>query len=156
EGVHDRSEARVDGDLRGQLERPRGGRVQRARPEDGAVAGGVPRGDGRKDGGKQGTTFQFLKHQSALCRSRPGGIGTCPFPKAARGTGSKRCEQRGEPHGNLLCECGLLYNGSDSASGAQTERRGGAGPVGGLLGGKDPTGRFYSRGQRSEVSSLGS
>ena len=27
-------------------------------------------------------------------------------------------------------------------SGAQTERRGGAGPVGGLLGGKDPTGRL--------------
>jgi hypothetical protein len=26
--------------------------------------------------------------------------------------------------------------------GAQTERRGSAGPVGGLLGGKDPTGRF--------------
>src|SRR5687768_1742437 len=26
--------------------------------------------------------------------------------------------------------------------GAQTGRRGGAGPVGGLLGGKDPTGRF--------------
>jgi hypothetical protein len=26
--------------------------------------------------------------------------------------------------------------------GAQTERRGGAGPVGGLLGGKGPTGRF--------------
>ena len=26
--------------------------------------------------------------------------------------------------------------------GAQTERRGGAGPAGGLLGGKDPTGRF--------------
>src|SRR5262245_23402852 len=30
----------------------------------------------------------------------------------------------------------------DNASGAQTERRGGAGPVGGLLGGKDPAGRF--------------
>src|SRR5262245_7762116 len=30
----------------------------------------------------------------------------------------------------------------DSASGAQTERRGGAGPVRGLLGGKGPTGRF--------------
>ena len=30
------------------------------------------------------------------------------------------------------------------AGGAQTERRGGAGPVGGLLGGKDPTGRFLS------------
>src|SRR5437763_5105027 len=28
--------------------------------------------------------------------------------------------------------------------GAQTVRRGGAGPVGGLLGGKDPTGRFTS------------
>ena len=27
--------------------------------------------------------------------------------------------------------------------GAQTERRGGAGPVRGLLGGKDLTGRFY-------------
>jgi hypothetical protein len=27
--------------------------------------------------------------------------------------------------------------------GAQTERRGGAGPVGGLLGGKDPTGRLF-------------
>src|SRR5262245_17686511 len=30
----------------------------------------------------------------------------------------------------------------DSASGAQTERRGGAGPAGGLLGGKDPAGRL--------------
>src|SRR5262249_8014988 len=30
----------------------------------------------------------------------------------------------------------------DIVPSAQTERRGGAGPVGGLLGGKDPTGRF--------------
>src|SRR5436305_7028715 len=30
----------------------------------------------------------------------------------------------------------------DIVPGAQTERRGGAGPVRGLLGGKDPTGRF--------------
>src|SRR5262245_7608945 len=30
----------------------------------------------------------------------------------------------------------------DIAPSAQTERRGDAGPVGGLLGGKDPTGRF--------------
>src|SRR5215831_1323029 len=29
--------------------------------------------------------------------------------------------------------------------GAQTERRGGAGPAGGLLGGKDPAGRCHSR-----------
>jgi hypothetical protein len=33
----------------------------------------------------------------------------------------------------------------DIVPGAQTERRGGAGPVGGLLGGKDPTGRFVCR-----------
>src|SRR5262249_48109296 len=32
--------------------------------------------------------------------------------------------------------------GGDIAAGAQTERRGGAGPAGGLLGGKDPAGRF--------------
>jgi hypothetical protein len=32
------------------------------------------------------------------------------------------------------------------AFGAQTERRGGAGPVRGLLGGKDLTGRFRFRG----------
>src|SRR5438552_2350095 len=38
--------------------------------------------------------------------------------------------------------------------GAQTGRRGGAGPAGGLLGGKDPTGRFFFRvrSQRSGVS----
>jgi hypothetical protein len=39
-------------------------------------------------------------------------------------------------------ERGLLSIGGGDPSGAQTERRGGAGPVGGLLGGKDPTGRF--------------
>src|SRR5262245_5442694 len=33
--------------------------------------------------------------------------------------------------------------------GAQTERRGGAGPAGSLLGGKDPTGRFPSCDQSS-------
>jgi hypothetical protein len=39
-------------------------------------------------------------------------------------------------------ENGLLYKGSGDPSGAQTERRGGAGPVRGLLGGKDLTGRL--------------
>jgi hypothetical protein len=39
----------------------------------------------------------------------------------------------------------------DIAAGAQTERRGGAGPVRGLLGGKDLTGRFSSRGQESDL-----
>jgi len=41
-------------------------------------------------------------------------------------------------------EGGLQYNEEAIASGAQTERRGGAGPVRGLLGGKDLTGRFLS------------
>src|SRR5262245_61964319 len=35
----------------------------------------------------------------------------------------------------------------DIAAGAQTERRSGAGPVRGLLAGKDPTGRFSCRSQ---------
>ena len=40
----------------------------------------------------------------------------------------------------------------DIAPGAQTERRGGAGPVRGLLGGKDLTGRFRFSGQDQVVS----
>jgi hypothetical protein len=44
----------------------------------------------------------------------------------------------------LLEGGGLRYNGNGDPSGAQTERRGGAGPVRGLLGGKDLTGRFFS------------
>jgi len=50
---------------------------------------------------------------------------------------------------DLTRESGLQYNGRDNAAGAQTERRGGAGPVRGLLGGKDRTGRFI---RGSEVS----
>src|SRR5438093_3134912 len=54
----------------------------------------------------------------------------------------------------LLCDGGLHQVGSDNASGAQTERRGGAGPMRGLLGGKDPTGRFsrlsFALGQNSK------
>jgi len=41
----------------------------------------------------------------------------------------------------ILCrDGGLPYNEKAVASGAQTERRGGAGPLGGSLGGKAPTG----------------
>src|SRR5262245_62102507 len=47
--------------------------------------------------------------------------------------------------GDLHCSGGLRYNRRDSATGAQTGRRGGAGPAGGWLGGKDPTGRFRYR-----------
>src|SRR5262249_27670674 len=49
----------------------------------------------------------------------------------------------------LLQEChdeisfGLRYDGDDNASGAQTERRGGAGPAGGKACGGGPGGRFY-------------
>src|SRR5262249_39805393 len=43
--------------------------------------------------------------------------------------------------GRLLRACGLRKD-DDGPLGAQTERRVGAGPAGGLLGGKDPTGRF--------------
>jgi hypothetical protein len=42
----------------------------------------------------------------------------------------------------------------DNATSAQTERRGGAGPVRGLLGGKDLTGRFYSTIQMIKKSAL--
>src|SRR5262245_1508706 len=49
------------------------------------------------------------------------------------------------PHDSrdLLCKGGLRYTERNSAPGAQAERRGGAGPAGGLLGGKDPSGRFF-------------
>src|SRR5436305_1784739 len=42
----------------------------------------------------------------------------------------------------LLSGTGLRSNDDAIPSGAQTERRGGAGPVRGLLGGKDLTGRL--------------
>jgi hypothetical protein len=44
----------------------------------------------------------------------------------------------------VLTRGGLRYHGRVITHGAQTERRGGAGPVRGLLGGKDRTGRFSS------------
>ena len=42
----------------------------------------------------------------------------------------------------MLLKAGLPYNNDGDLSSAQTERRGYAGPVRGLLGGKDLTGRF--------------
>jgi hypothetical protein len=50
----------------------------------------------------------------------------------------------------LLLEAGLRYNEEVIHPGAQTERRGDAGPVRGLLGGKDLTGRFSFPGQGRE------
>jgi hypothetical protein len=48
---------------------------------------------------------------------------------------------RGMAHVSCLRRRSALPE-KDNAPGAQTERWGGAGPFGGLLGGKDPTGRF--------------
>jgi hypothetical protein len=41
-------------------------------------------------------------------------------------------------------EVGLRFECRDIATGAQTERRDGAGPAGACFGGKDPAGRFLS------------
>src|SRR5438034_6235632 len=60
----------------------------------------------------------------------------------ARKRVSEHQAKRGIAWLGLHFENGLRYNGDGDHSGAQTERRGGAGPVGGLLGGKDPTGRL--------------
>jgi len=43
---------------------------------------------------------------------------------------------------NLLCGCGLLYNGDGDSPGAQTVRWGGAGPVRNLLDGQGLIGQF--------------
>jgi hypothetical protein len=56
----------------------------------------------------------------------------------------KECGERGGVSPPSLRQAGLPYHGKAVASGAQTERRGGAGPVRGLLGGKAPTGQFVS------------
>src|SRR5262249_12783336 len=72
-----------------------------------------------------------------------------PAAGAARGTSTQPVQQSGKRHGSLLPRrAGLRSNGQAIGPGAQTERRGGAGPVGGLLGGKDPTGRPCSYGPR--------
>src|SRR5207244_5222665 len=74
-------------------------------------------------------------------RAEPGpaagrtGLGT-------RGGGPQGGQDRAERHGTVPFVRGLRYDGNDTSAGAQTGRRGGAGPAGGLLGGKDPTGRF--------------
>jgi hypothetical protein len=48
-------------------------------------------------------------------------------------------------HGkNLSCKAGLRYDETNNASGAQTERRGDAGPVRGLLGGKASPAALFS------------
>src|SRR5262249_22003584 len=86
--------------------------------------------------------------------------GTSPRGNRSRLSDDRPCrtespgvEWRAKPHGNLLRDGGLLYNGSDNASGAQTGRRGGAGPAGGLPGGKGPTRRFFLSGYSCLISS---
>src|SRR5262249_12978607 len=96
-------------------------------------AGGVA--DGREEARQRAVLQGFEK--------QPGGPQPSGRPprRGAGGTGFSRVEHRAEPHGHLLFGRGLLKNGS-GPPGAQTERRGGAGPVRGLPGGKEPTGRL--------------
>src|SRR5437588_3319674 len=70
-----------------------------------------------------------------------------PGPRRPRGRRAPRRPRRPERDRRRNCSVSWLLSRSavrwmDIVPGAQTERRGGAGPVGGLLGGKDPTGRF--------------
>ena len=82
---------------------------------------------------------------------------TSPSRRPLKGTCSPRGRGAGEPQdghdrqreagcGTVSVSCVLSLRSAiqwrDIVPGAQTERRGGAGPVGGLLGGKDPTGRL--------------
>src|SRR5262249_5547770 len=97
---------------------------------------------------RQPPVFQGFETQPGA-RSRPGS--TAPR-RQARGAGeatSQVIEHGAEPHGNLLRDCGLLWNGGGDPSGAQTGRRGGARPGAGLLGGKDPTGHLLQSGDQS-------
>jgi len=61
--------------------------------------------------------------------------------------------KNGNRMGKLLVGVDPQWTGTGHAAGAQTERRGGAGPVGGLLGGEDPTGRSTRMRARLEKDS---
>src|SRR5262249_48817372 len=75
---------------------------------------------------------------------RPAGRSACSGPRGVRAVTGRGGGRRAETWQLLPFLCGLRYHGGDTAAGAQTVRRGGAGPAGGLLGGKDPTGRLAS------------
>src|SRR5262249_26145483 len=92
-----------------------------------------------RKGARDGSIFEGFNAQPAGGRSAGR-----PSDRRNRRAGLGGAEKRAQPHGNLLRGYGLLYSGC-GPHGAQTERRGGAGPVGGLLGGKDPTGRLFRR-----------
>src|SRR5262245_65970845 len=71
-----------------------------------------------------------------------------PSSSSRRGTNLRRDDRRfplvdvANQVDNMRLSPRSAIEGRDIVPGAQTERRGGAGPVGGLLGGKDPTGRL--------------
>src|SRR5262249_16054587 len=72
------------------------------------------------------------------------------------GIESRTVSQHDGRESEQLCvDRGLLQNGTHTASGAQTERRGGAWPVGGSLGGKDPPAAL-PRSEASQVSYVSS
>jgi hypothetical protein len=93
--------------------------------EDAGVVADVERVAGRR---RDGPLLQALHGET-----RAGGL--AGDPRSGRFMG-KVSELRGEAHGCLLLGSGLPYNGKTIAVGAQTERRGGAGPGRDLLGGE--------------------
>src|SRR5262249_49346478 len=68
-----------------------------------------------------------------------------PAAAAALGTSPPPVQGRGKRHGSLLPRrAGLRYNNKAIRPGAPTERRGEAGPVRGLLGGKASPAAFFA------------
>src|SRR5262249_16613712 len=99
----------------------------------GAVVVGVQ--DGKSAG--QRAVFQQFEMQLAGCPPLARHNAPRPSGPGPRGTEFQEVKHRIVPHDNrILSESGLRFNGNGTLPGAQTERRGGAGPVRGLLGGK--------------------
>src|SRR6476469_3935147 len=95
----------------------------------------------------------FRAAAMARLRSR---VGRCPF-SMPDGTKWKRVDRSQDDIriARTPWEDWSAIQWKDIVPGAQTERRGGAGPVGGLLGGKDPTDRFRSGVRNQGQESLG-
>src|SRR5262249_53811126 len=88
-------------------------------------------------------SLQGLQMRAALTSLAAAVSGTAHLSRPCREAGGRdRIEKGCKPHRRAPRGCGPLDNGDGEPLSAQTERRGGAGPAGGLLDGKDPTGRF--------------
>src|SRR5438270_8363640 len=98
------------------------------------------------------TTFADGRLRSSnASRDNRGRRGRGAGARGARRNGQRDFKESSQGRSDmvtLLLRGGLRGYGRAIAAGAQTERRGGAGPVRGLLGGKDLTGRFCSENSR--------